>query len=163
VDPAGPTPPASSPGAAALASPTALRTFSDPAAAQDRTPAVRFDLAVPSKTAPKTDFTVNLLAAGPGFEKAELDLVLDQSGIRFIKIEPRAGVTLDAKQEGNSLHISIGKVPAADGSLAMLTFQADQAPGGPLNLSLQNLKVEKENHAQMAAAVALPKQIAVSP
>ncbi|TAL99151.1 MAG: hypothetical protein EPN73_00965 [Paraburkholderia sp.] len=163
VEPAGPTPPASSPGATALASPTALRILTDPAAAQDRTPAVRFDLAAPSKAAPKTDFTVNLLAAGPGFEKAELDLVLDQSGIRFIKIEPRAGVTLDAKQEGNSLHISIGKVPAADGSLAMLTFQADQAPGGPLNLSLQNLKVEKENHAQMAAAVAVPRQIAVSP
>jgi general secretion pathway protein D len=88
--------------------------------------------------------------------------VLDQSDIQLLKVEPRAGVALDAKQDGNSLHISIGKA-IADGSLAMITLQADHPSNGPVNLSLQNLKVEKENHAQIASTVALPKQIVVSP
>jgi len=155
-------PQASGPGAAAIASSPALRAPTDPANPQDRTDVVRFDLAVPSQAAPKTGFTVNLLANGPGFEKAELDLVLDQPDIRLLKVEPRVGVALDAKQDGNTLHISIGKA-AADGSLAMITCQADRPSNGPLNLSLQNLKVEKENHAQIATTVALPKQIVVSP
>jgi general secretion pathway protein D len=139
----------------------ASRALSDPASPQDRTGAVRFDLVAPSQTASKSGFTVNLLANGPSFEKAELDLVLDQAEIHLLKVEPRAGVTLAAKQDGSSLHISIGKA-AADGSLAMITLQADHPSNGPLNLSLQNLKVENENHVPMASTVALPKQIVVS-
>jgi general secretion pathway protein D len=155
-------PPASGPGAAAIASSPGARVLGSSPNPQDRADAVRFDLAVPSQAASKTGFTVNLLANGPSFEKAELDLVLDQSEIQLLKVEPRAGVALDAKQNGNSLHISIGKA-IADGSLAMITLQADHPSNGPVNLSLQNLKVEKENHAQIASTVALPKQIAVSP
>ena len=155
-------PPASGPGAAAIASSPGARVLGSSPNPQDRADAVRFDLAVPSQAASKTGFTVNLLANGPSFEKAELDLVLDQSDIQLLKVEPRAGVALDAKQDGNSLHISIGKA-IADGSLAMITLQADHPSNGPVNLSLQNLKVEKENHAQIASTVALPKQIAVSP
>ncbi|MGQ7934243.1 secretin N-terminal domain-containing protein [Paraburkholderia sp. D1E] len=155
-------PPASGPSAAAIASPTAASALGASPNPQNRADAVRFDLAVPSQVTSKTGFTVNLLANGPGFEKAELDLVLDQPDIQLLKVEPRAGVALDAKQEGNSLHISIGKA-TADGSLAMITFQADHPSNGPVNLSLQNLRVEKESHAQMASTVALPKQIVVSP
>jgi general secretion pathway protein D len=103
-----------------------------------------------------------LLANGPSFEKAELDLMLDQPEIQLLKVEARTGVTIDAKQDGNRLHISIGKA-TANGSLAMITFQADRPSNGPLNLSLQNLKVENESHEQLAVTVALPKQILVSP
>ncbi|MET3228362.1 UNVERIFIED_ORG: general secretion pathway protein D [Burkholderia sp. 1263] len=156
-------PPASSSGSgAAIASSAAAQALNAPPDPQDRTDAVRFDLAVPSQAAAKTGFTVNLLVSGPGFEKAELDLVLDQPGIRLLKVEPRAGVALDARQNGNSIHISIGK-SVVDGSLATITFQADHESNGPLNLSLQNLKVEQENHAPMASTVALPKSIVVSP
>ncbi len=44
----------------------------------------------------------------------------------------------------------------------MITLRADHPSNGPVNLSLQNLKVEKENHAQMISTVTLPKQIVVS-
>jgi general secretion pathway protein D len=156
------TPPASGPGTAAIASSSVVHVSTDPSNPQGKTNSVRFDLAVPSQAASKTSFTVNLLANGPSFEKAELDLMLDQPEIHLLKVEPRAGVVFDVKQDGNRLHISIGKA-AADGSLAMITFQADHASNGPLNLSLQNLKVENENHAPLTATVALPKQILVSP
>jgi general secretion pathway protein D len=71
-------------------------------------------------------------------------------------------VTVDAKQDGNRVHITIGKA-AANGSIAMLTFQADKPSNGPLSLSLQNLKLENEKHEPLAVTVALPKQILVSP
>jgi hypothetical protein len=70
-------------------------------------------------------------------------------------------VALDAKQDGNGVHISMGKTTAG-GSLAMITFQIDHASNGALNLSLQNLKVENENHLPLTSAVTLPKQIAIS-
>jgi general secretion pathway protein D len=154
--------PASGSNAPAVTSSSALRALGTPARAPQRPDAVRFDLAVPSQAESKTGFTVNLLADGPGFEKAELDLVLDQPDIQLLKVEPSAGVVVDAKQDSNSLHISIGKA-AADGSLAMITLRSDRPSNGPLNLSLQNLKVENEKHAQLASTVALPKQIVVSP
>jgi general secretion pathway protein D len=139
-----------------------VHVSTDPTNPQGKTNSVRFDLAVPSQAASRTSFTVNLLANGPSFEKAELDLMLDQPEIQLLKVEARTGVTIDAKQDGNRVHISIGKA-MANGSLAMITFQADRPSNGPLNLSLQNLKVENENHEQLAVTVALPKQILVSP
>ncbi|WP_213766679.1 secretin and TonB N-terminal domain-containing protein [Caballeronia sp. dw_19] len=155
-------PPSSGLSAAAIASTSVVHVATDPTNPQGKTNSVRFDLAVPSQAASKTSFTVNLLANGPSFETAELDLMLDQPEIELLKVEPRTGVKVDAKQDGNRFHITIGKA-AATGSLAMITFQADHPTNGPLNLSLQNLKVENENHEQLAVTVALPKQILVSP
>jgi general secretion pathway protein D len=121
---------------------------------------VRFDLATPSQTATNTPFPINLLIAGPGFDKAKVDLVLDQPGIRLLRVEPRDGVALDAKQEDNLIRITVGKT-ATDGSLGTLTFQARQASKAPVNLSLQNLTVLKDD-AQLDGSVALPKQLTVS-
>jgi general secretion pathway protein D len=154
-------PPAPGQPPVAVASSHAELALSAPHGPEDRQDAVRFDLAVPSQATPTTGFTVNLLASGPGFEKAEIDLVLDQPDVRLLKVEPREGVALDAKQDGNGVHISMGKTTAG-GSLAMITFQIDHASNGALNLSLQNLKVENENHLPLTSAVTLPKQIAIS-
>jgi len=121
---------------------------------------VRFDLAAPSQTGINARFTVNLLSVGPGFDSARVDLVLDRPGIRLLKVEPRDGVVLEAKQEDNVVHITVGKT-IPDGSLGMLTFQAEQAWKAPINLSLQNLTVLKSD-ARLAGAVALPKQLTVS-
>jgi general secretion pathway protein D len=162
TDTAAAPPPVSGPGAAAIASTSVVHVSTDPTNSQGKTNSVRFDLAVPSQAASRTSFTVNLLANGPSFEKAELDLMLDQPEIQLLKVEARTGVTIDAKQDGNRVHISIGKA-MANGSLAMITFQADRPSNGPLNLSLQNLKVENESHEQLTVTVALPKQILVSP
>ena len=122
--------------------------------------AVRFDLAAPSQTPRDTAFTVNLLASGPAFDSARLDLVLDQPGLHLLKVEPREGVTLDARQDGNVIHLTIGKI-TADGSLGMLTLRAQQGSKAPLNLSLQNTSVFL-NQAPRPSLVALPKQLTVS-
>ncbi|WP_322026522.1 hypothetical protein [Burkholderia sp. BCC1977] len=121
---------------------------------------VRFDLATPAQTAPHSRFTINLLANGSAFERAQADLVLDQPGIQLLKVEPRDGVTLDARQDGGVVRIAVGKA-SADGSLGMLTFRAAQASKGPVSLSLQNLKVWA-NDAQLVGMVALPRQLTVS-
>jgi len=121
---------------------------------------VLFDLATPSQTPPNHSFTVNLLANGPSFEEAQIDLVLDQPGIRLLKVEPRDGIALDARQDGSVVHITLGNA-SADGSLGMLTFQARQASTDPVNLSLQNPKVRR-NDALLTGTVALPKQLTVS-
>lgn len=122
---------------------------------------IRFDLAAPSQANAKEDLIVNLLVNGRTFAKAELDLVLDQTGLRLAKVTPRDGTALEAKQDGNIVHISMGKVNA-EGSLAMLTFQSDGTSQGILNLSLQNLKVERENHTEMRSTISLPKQVSLS-
>jgi general secretion pathway protein D len=156
-------PPAAPADTGAVVAPSpALRALSAPANPEVRTDAIRFDLAAPSQTAANSSFTVNLLAQGPAFEQAELDLVLDRPDIQMLKVEPRTGVVLNAKRNGDNVHISIGKA-TADGSLAMISFQADRPAGSPLNLSLQNVKVEKESHVQIPSTVALPRQIVVSP
>lgn len=123
---------------------------------------VRFDLAAPPQANAKEGFTVNLLASGRAFEKAELDLVLDQPGLHLTKVAPRDGISLEAKQDGNIVHVSIGK-SIADGSLAVFTFQSDSTSGGILNLSLQQPKVEQENQKRIRGAVTLPKQVTLSP
>ena len=96
---------------------------------------------------------------GPGFDTAQVDLVPDQPGIQLLKVEPRAGVTLDARREHGVIHIAVGAA-TPDGSLGMLTFQAAGLEG-PVNLSLQNLKVQRDN-AQLAGTVALPKTLTIS-
>jgi general secretion pathway protein D len=141
----------------------ASNAVASPTAAQDQTAVVLFDLAAPSQAVQKTGFVINLLANGPGFGKAEFDLVFDQPGVKLVKIEPRPGVALDANPQDNRLHVSVGSTAQADGQIAALTLQMQQPSNGPLNLSLQNLRVENEAHAQVSAAVALPKQITVSP
>ena len=83
----------------------------------------------------------------------------DQPGIQLLKVEPRAGVTLDAREHG-VIHIAVGAA-TPDGSLGMLTFQARQASKDPVNLSLQNLRVQRDN-AQLAGTVALPKPLTIS-
>jgi general secretion pathway protein D len=160
---------------ATLAAPTAAmaeqdmtRAPSSPALQSLATPqqqkdVVRFDLAVPAQAAAKTAFGVSLLANGPGFEKAEFELVSDQPDVKLLNTEPRSGVVLDAKQTGNTFHIKVGKVATADGSLATITLEAAHPTNGLLNLSLQNLKVEKDDHSSMTTVVALPKQISVGP
>ncbi|WP_175873178.1 tetratricopeptide repeat protein [Burkholderia sp. BCC0397] len=156
-------PSASGAGEAIAASPAALALGwkqSEGARQAGQSDGVRFDLAAPSQTATNTPFTINLLIAGPVFDKAQVDLVLDQPGIRLLKVEPRDGVALDAKQEDNLVHVTVGKT-TTDGSLGMLTFQARQVSKAPVNLSLQNLTVLK-NDAQLASSVALPKQLTVS-
>jgi general secretion pathway protein D len=145
-------------GALPIAPPTGSSASGKSPGEQDRTESLRFDLAAPSQASSKDGFTVNLLASGRAFEKAELDLVLDQAGTHLSKVAPREGIAVEAKQEGSIVHVSIGKA-VADGSLAMLTFQSDSASTGILNLSLQNLKVEQDDHTQMRVQVALPKQI----
>lgn len=146
------------------AAPIAAPGMSDSSTkSRDHIDAVQFDVIAPTQVATKTGFAVNLLANGPGFEKAEFDLVSDQSGIQLLKIEPRSGVVVDAKWQGNALHVSVGKLSRADGQLATVTLEAAQASNGPINLSLQNLKVENPEHAPVAAAVALPKQIIITP
>jgi len=166
VDPAvGSALPSSTPGAsAAVALSPATQALSasppgDPTPA-DQTDSVRFDLAAPSHTTRGTRFTINLLAVGPGFEQAQIDLLLDQPGIQLLKVEPRDGVTLNARQDNDVIHIAVGAT-AADGSLGMLTFRASQASKEPVNLSLQNLKVLK-NSTALSGTVALPRQLTVT-
>ena len=86
--------------------------------------------------------------------------MLDQPGLHLLKVEPREGVTLDARQDGNVIHLTIGKI-TADGSLGMLTLRAQQGSKAPLNLSLQNTSVFL-NQAPRPSLVALPKQLTVS-
>jgi general secretion pathway protein D len=148
---------------AAVGSLPASGAPSPPTALSDQTDVVLFDLTTPSQVTQKTGFNVDLLANGPGFGKAEFDLVFDQPGVKLLKIEPRAGVALNADPQENRLHVSVGTTAQATGPIAALTLEMQQPSNGPLNLSLQNLKVENEAHAQVGAAVALPKQITVSP
>ncbi|KVO10951.1 hypothetical protein WL30_27110 [Burkholderia ubonensis] len=151
------TPPASG-AQAAIGSLSASSASGSPQSNSPET--IRFDLAAPSQATPNTAFTVNLLANGPGFEKAQLDLVLDQPGIQLLKVEPRDGISLEARQDNNVIHITVGRA-AANGSLGMLTLQAKQKSKVPVILSLQNTKV-LHNDAQLSSTVALPKQLAVS-
>jgi general secretion pathway protein D len=132
------------------------------AGSEGRDESARFDLATPAQANAHDGFTVNLLFSGRKFEKAELDLVLDQPGMQLAKVTPREGTVLEARQDGSIVHLSMSK-GGADGSLAMLTFQSDSASGGILNLSLQNLKVESEDHVQIRGAVTLPKQVTLTP
>jgi general secretion pathway protein D len=122
---------------------------------------VQFDLAAPSQSSAKADITVNLLANGPHFGKAELDLVVDQPDIKLLKVVPHDGVAVEARQDANVIHISIGSA-AARGALAMLTFRSESSTASMLNLSLQNPKVEQENQTPIRSAVSLPRQIAIS-
>ena len=162
VDSPATPPPASGSGAAAIASTSVAHVSTDPTNPPGKTNSVRFDLAVPTQAALKASFTVNLLANGPSFETAELDLMLDQPEIQLLNVEARAGVTVNAKLDGNRVHITIGKA-VANGSIAMLTFQADKPSNGPLGLSLQNLKLENEKREELAVTVTLPKQILMLP
>ncbi len=149
---------------AGTASPSpAPHTPAPSATTQDQTSVVRFDLTAPSQVAQKTGFVVNLIVNGPAFEKADFDIVLDQPGMRLLKIEPRTGVVLDANMQGDRLHVSVGKVARADGLIAAIGLEAAQPTNGALNVSLQNLKVENERNVPVASAVALPKQITVLP
>jgi general secretion pathway protein D len=154
-------PPGAAPAADPAASSSASSSSLTPGKARVNAPdAVRFDLAAPSHTPRDTAFTVNLLASGPGFDTARLDLVLDQPGLQLLKVEPRSGVTLDARQDGDVIHLAIGKA-TADGSLGMLTLRARQGSKVPLNLSLQNASV-LQNDAPRPSSVALPRQLNVS-
>lgn len=121
---------------------------------------IRFDLAAPSQIAPETAFTINLLANGPAFEKAQFDLVLDQPGVQLLKIEPRDGIELQARQDGNIIHIAVGRA-GANGSIGMLSFKTTHISKTTISLSLQNAKA-LENDGQLSSAVALPKQLVVS-
>ncbi|MFC0397531.1 hypothetical protein [Paraburkholderia rhizosphaerae] len=134
-----------------------------PATSQDGLDVVQFGLNAPSQVARNSVFVVDLLATGRGFQRAELDLVLDQPGLRLLKVEPHSGVLIDAKPQGNGLHIAIGKVTQSDGPLAAISLETDPPSNGPVNLSLQNLHVENASNAPLSAAVALPRPIIVSP
>jgi general secretion pathway protein D len=149
-------------GAQAIASAAATQSSGHAGAVLDRTESVRFELVIPSQANSKSSFPVSLIASGHDFEKAEMDLVLDQPGTHLLKASPRNGVALDANQEGNVVHITIGKANAA-GPLVILTLQSDMSTGGILNLSLQNPKVEKDDHTQLNSAVGLPGQINIAP
>jgi general secretion pathway protein D len=140
--------------AAHLAAPDASRS----SGGQTRGESVRFDLAAPSEASSEASVAINVLANGHPFEKAALDLVLDQPDTRLLKVAPREGVEMEANQDGNVIHISIGK-NVSSGSLGMLIIQAAGAAGSTLNLSLQNPKAEQENHAEIPVTVALPRQI----
>ncbi|MBN3759420.1 general secretion pathway protein GspD [Burkholderia sp. Ac-20365] len=148
--------------AARTVSSAVQRALGSPEGNLPRKDVVLFDVSAPTQALAKTGFGVNLLANGPGFETAEFDLIVDQPDVKLVRTEPRAGVAFDAKQSGGTFHISVGKVAIADGPLATLTLEAARQSNGPLNLSLQNVKVERNDHVPMAAAVALPKQITVA-
>ncbi len=87
--------------------------------------------------------------------------MIDQPHIKLLKAVPQDGIVVETKQDGNIVHISIGKA-ASEGTLAVLTFQPEDTVAGLLNLSLQNPKAEQEDKVQIRSAVALPKQITIS-
>lgn len=157
---------ATAPGDAAAAA-TPVLPLAVPVAGPAVDPALaglKLDMVSPAQVGLNKEFTVALMLSGRSYEDLAFDLSFDQPGIELVKAMPVAAVSaFDAEQQGQGIHITVGKATAASGPLVMLTLKATQPSAAPLTLLLQNAVAHKVGDAALLVATPAPRQVQVAP
>lgn len=131
----------------------------DPAVAN-----IKLDMVAPAQIPVNKDFTLTLMLNGSGFEGMEFDLVFDQPGIELVNVTPVAATeSIEAKQGENTIHVTVGKMPASSSPLAMLTLKATQVTGAPGSIVMHSARAYKGENLPLLVSTAMPRQLLVTP